>query len=106
MASSLIIVDGKLFLKLSENYFEIKTPSIDVLSELGISECHAHSVLSYLETQQEHNSVPAGFEDKYCLLWRGDVFKSFDTKEELEIAKTMYPNLSFTEYHPHIDVSS
>ena len=104
--NQVIIQDGKTFkynpdrrLKIE---FDINNP--DDLQLFGINDLSLRMICYQLGIQKEQPKlVPDEYKNKFCALFGGQVFYSFDTREELNQFKDdpKSPGLTFTYYYPN-----
>lgn len=75
----------------------------DLVDATGIPKRQIDGMKAQLEAaNRESCPVPEEFKDKYCILFGGKVFGSFDTLEELEAAKEgdEYQHIAYSVYIP------
>ena len=98
--------DGQCYMMNPKNGLKIEfnIDNKDDISAFGINE---HN-LKLFRTQVDRATntgrlVPDGYEKKYCVLFSGKVFHSFDTKEQLEAFRnddTKNVGLTYAFYYP------
>ena len=55
-----------------------------LISEFELNECNIRMLRGQLSRLQDEPMVPEEYNDKYCAIFGGKIFHSFDTKEELD----------------------
>jgi len=72
------------------------------LASLGISDITAQQVKLQLERDRQVGMVPDEYKNKFCAIFGGKVFYSFDTKEQLDafIKEGTCENLMMSYYYP------
>ena len=64
----------------------------------------ADNATQFIYIQKLGNSIDdvldAHQRKKFCLIFGNQVFKTFDTKQEMDDEAARHPNLNFTLYHP------
>lgn len=97
------IANGVLFFGTSfTDSVKISNPTFEQLVEMKVPEVQARGLISYLQRPAQVLPVPDEYKNKYCLLFRGQVCYSYDSKEEMERGKNIHCHLAFTEYHPQL----
>jgi len=108
--ANFVVAGGKLYYQrdIKENKmetYEFVNPDLPSMIEFGIDETQARMLLLAMENSKPKVIVPDEYRYKHCLLWRNHVMASFDTKEDMEIAKkdpNIYnPHIMYIEYHPN-----
>lgn len=82
--------------------FMIDIDDQELMEKLSINECNIQQIRVQLNRLSEtKRCVPEGYENKYCALFSGRVFHSFDTREELEDFRNGPKNigLNYTFYY-------
>lgn len=83
---------------------EIDIDNRNQTQALGIEDYNVQMIKLHLARikENEGRQVPIGYENKFCALFSGKVFHSFDTREELNAFKNGPNNvgLMYTFYYP------
>ena len=98
MSQHLELCEGKLVSVNSDGKRTILTPTVDEIVNLGYPIPQANSILSYYRNNP-YVVVPNEYKHKYCLVFGGRVFHSFDTMEAL-VKKNNEEHLDYKIYYP------
>jgi len=83
---------------------QIDIDNDEQMRAFGIPEFNIRMIRAQLDRVKEEGEVPAGYEKKYCAIFGGKVFHSFDTQKELDDFRNGPKNvgLMYTFYYPEL----